>query len=324
MTKEDIKKSKASSQSKASPSRRSSSRPKKAIDYCALQDVKIENDEDDSDSIEEVTPPPKKSKKSVEKKAEFVTDGKCGQCAACQRNPCRECSFCKNGDLSNCIDLYCPNDRQGRNQRQAAREAYLLSIGGQDQVQNQQPDKKHSTQRRYSSGSEGFDPIEEDLSIKAKIDEVMANVVASQKGYKDMEKREKVLEKEQKTKAKEEKKLERKKPGPRVMGIYGGSSKAAKSRRCGECEGCMRDDCGQCQACADKPRFGGPGTKKKACTQRYCRMRKLEEDHAQANYPLNSPDSLNTPRPASSTTKKQKVEAEFANIKSEIEDEMLL
>ena len=84
MTKEDIKKSKASSQSKASPSRRSSSRPKKAIDYCALQDVKIENDEDDSDSIEEVTPPPKKSKKSVEKKAEFVTDGKCGQCAACQ------------------------------------------------------------------------------------------------------------------------------------------------------------------------------------------------------------------------------------------------
>ena len=49
---------------------------------------------------------------------------------------------------------------------------------------------------------------------------------------------------------------------------------------------------GQCQACADKPRFGGPGTKKKACTQRYCRMRKLEEDHAQANYPLNSPDSL--------------------------------
>ena len=84
MTKEDIKKSKASSQSKASPSRRSSSRPKKVVDYIALQDVKIENDEDDSDSIEEITPPPKKSKKSVEKKAEFVTDGKCGQCAACQ------------------------------------------------------------------------------------------------------------------------------------------------------------------------------------------------------------------------------------------------
>ena len=73
----------------------------------------------------------------------------------------------------------------------------------------------------------------------------MANVVASQKGSKENEKREKVLVKEQKTKAKEEKKLERKKPGPRVMGIYGGSSKAAKSRRCGECEGCMRDDCGE-------------------------------------------------------------------------------
>jgi len=326
MTKEDnIRKSKGSSQSKASPSRRSSSRPKKTVDYIALQDVKIENDEDDSDYVEEVTPPPKKNKKSLEKKTvELVTEGKCGQCAACQRNPCRECSFCKNGDTSNCIDLYCPNDRQGRDQRQAAREAYLLSIGGQDKIQNQQTNQKHSTKRRYSSDSEGFDPIEEDLSIKAKIDEVMANVVASQKGSKENEKREKVLVKEQKTKAKEEKKLERKKPGPRVMGIYGGSSKAAKSRRCGECEGCMRDDCGQCQACADKPRFGGPGTKKKACIARYCRMRKAEEDHAQANFPLNSPNSLNTPRPASSTTKKQKVEEGFANIKSEIEDEMLL
>ena len=41
----------------------------------------------------------------------------------------------------------------------------------------------------------------------------------------------------------------------------------------GECEGCMRDDCGNCSACADKPRFGGRGTKKKACTARICRMR---------------------------------------------------
>ena len=155
MTKEDkIRKTKGSSQSKASPSRRSSSRPKKAVDYIALQDVKIENEEDDSDSIEEVTPPPKKSKRSVEKKAvELVTDGKCGQCAACRRSACGECSFCKNGETSNCIDLYCPNDKQNRNQQQAAREAYLLAIGGQDQVQDQQPDKNHSPERRYSSGT---------------------------------------------------------------------------------------------------------------------------------------------------------------------------
>jgi len=46
-----------------------------------------------------------------------------------------------------------------------------------------------------------------------------------------------------------------------------------KLRRCGECEGCTRDDCGSCQACADKPRFGGKGTKKKACTERYCRLK---------------------------------------------------
>jgi len=55
--------------------------------------------------------------------------------------------------------------------------------------------------------------------------------------------------------------------------VYGSSSKATKTRRCGECEGCMRDDCGQCAACADKPRFGGRGSKKKACMSRTCRMR---------------------------------------------------
>jgi len=59
----------------------------------------------------------------------------------------------------------------------------------------------------------------------------------------------------------------------RMVNAYGSSGKAAKTRRCGECEGCMRDDCGQCAACADKPRFGGRGTKKKACVARICRMR---------------------------------------------------
>merc|ERR1719219_2289195 len=55
--------------------------------------------------------------------------------------------------------------------------------------------------------------------------------------------------------------------------VYGSSSNSSKIRRCGECEGCMRDDCGKCSACADKPRFGGPGSKKKACMARSCRMR---------------------------------------------------
>jgi hypothetical protein len=64
-----------------------------------------------------------------------------------------------------------------------------------------------------------------------------------------------------------------KKAQPNFNVVYGGSSKAAKLRRCGECEGCTRDDCGACQACVDKPRFGGKGTKKKACTERYCRLK---------------------------------------------------
>ena len=58
-----------------------------------------------------------------------------------------------------------------------------------------------------------------------------------------------------------------------MLNVYGSSGKAAKTRRCGECEGCTRDDCGKCAACADKPKFGGRGSKKKACTARTCRMR---------------------------------------------------
>ena len=72
---------------------------------------------------------------------------------------------------------------------------------------------------------------------------------------------------------------------------------------------------GQCQACEDKPRFGGPGTKKKACIMRYCRMRKLEEDHAQSNFPLNSAEVLNNPaRPS------KKVKAADGNVGVKSED----
>ena len=59
---------------------------------------------------------------------------------------------------------------------------------------------------------------------------------------------------------------------PRPAYVYGASSSAKKLRRCGECEGCLREDCGSCEICADKPRFGGPGKLKKACPQRKCEV----------------------------------------------------
>ena len=41
-------------------------------------------------------------------------------------------------------------------------------------------------------------------------------------------------------------------------------------KRGGVCAQCRAADCGTCKNCRDKPRFGGPGVKKKACVARAC------------------------------------------------------
>ncbi|XP_065814406.1 histone-lysine N-methyltransferase 2B [Labrus bergylta] len=44
-----------------------------------------------------------------------------------------------------------------------------------------------------------------------------------------------------------------------------------RSRRCGICKGCNHeDDCGRCMNCLDKPKFGGPNTKRQCCVYKRC------------------------------------------------------
>ncbi|XP_077951308.1 histone-lysine N-methyltransferase 2A isoform X2 [Gasterosteus aculeatus] len=44
-----------------------------------------------------------------------------------------------------------------------------------------------------------------------------------------------------------------------------------RSRRCGVCKGCNHeDDCGECMNCLDKPKFGGPNTKRQCCVYKRC------------------------------------------------------
>ena len=38
-----------------------------------------------------------------------------------------------------------------------------------------------------------------------------------------------------------------------------------KKRRCGQCEGCKKEDCAVCKFCLDKPKFGGPSTLRQRC-----------------------------------------------------------
>ncbi|CAL8297980.1 unnamed protein product [Lota lota] len=44
-----------------------------------------------------------------------------------------------------------------------------------------------------------------------------------------------------------------------------------RSRRCRICRGCrVQKDCGTCTNCLDKPKFGGPNTKRQCCTHKKC------------------------------------------------------
>nr|XP_046273400.1 histone-lysine N-methyltransferase 2B isoform X2 [Scatophagus argus] len=44
-----------------------------------------------------------------------------------------------------------------------------------------------------------------------------------------------------------------------------------RSRRCGRCKGCLiEEDCAKCINCLDKPKFGGPNTKRQCCVFKKC------------------------------------------------------
>ncbi|XP_017279835.1 histone-lysine N-methyltransferase 2B isoform X2 [Kryptolebias marmoratus] len=53
-----------------------------------------------------------------------------------------------------------------------------------------------------------------------------------------------------------------------------------RSRRCGICKGCLiEEDCAKCMNCLDKPKFGGPNTKRQCCIYRKCdRIEKAKLD----------------------------------------------
>ncbi len=53
-----------------------------------------------------------------------------------------------------------------------------------------------------------------------------------------------------------------------------------KRKRCGECEGCSRDDCGKCKHCRDMRKFGGPGSLKKPCALKKCKVMKVPTETA--------------------------------------------
>ncbi|XP_028249715.1 histone-lysine N-methyltransferase 2B isoform X2 [Parambassis ranga] len=55
----------------------------------------------------------------------------------------------------------------------------------------------------------------------------------------------------------------------KILSQYGGMG--VRSRRCGVCKGCLvMEDCAKCMNCLDKPKFGGPNTKRQCCIYKKC------------------------------------------------------
>ncbi|XP_026202752.1 histone-lysine N-methyltransferase 2B isoform X2 [Anabas testudineus] len=55
----------------------------------------------------------------------------------------------------------------------------------------------------------------------------------------------------------------------RVLSQY--APGGVRSRRCGSCRGCLiEEDCAKCINCLDKPKFGGPNTKRQCCIYKRC------------------------------------------------------
>jgi len=51
------------------------------------------------------------------------------------------------------------------------------------------------------------------------------------------------------------------------------AAKTAKLR-CGKCVLCLQGECGKCGNCLDKPKYGGRGARKQACSARQCLFQK--------------------------------------------------
>ncbi|XP_049322759.1 histone-lysine N-methyltransferase 2B isoform X6 [Astyanax mexicanus] len=58
---------------------------------------------------------------------------------------------------------------------------------------------------------------------------------------------------------------------PKFRKVNRGGVFGLRSRRCGECKGCLHEeDCGTCLYCLDKTKFGGPNTKRQCCVYKRC------------------------------------------------------
>ncbi|KAL1523463.1 hypothetical protein AB1Y20_018402 [Prymnesium parvum] len=56
-----------------------------------------------------------------------------------------------------------------------------------------------------------------------------------------------------------------------------------RTSRCGVCSTCYAHDCGVCKNCLDKPKFGGPGHRKQACTRRACAHVQLNDERSDSS-----------------------------------------
>ncbi|XP_072166012.1 uncharacterized protein [Diadema setosum] len=116
------------------------------------------------------------------------------------------------------------------------------------------------------------------------------------------------------------KKMKKKKkfgPGVGMTSLLVDSSNIKRRTRCGKCSACLRkSDCKTCTNCKDKPKYGGPGTKKQCCIYRKCKnllklkmermkeMRQLKGTSSQPKKPGQGVPKPGAPKPAGARIKR--------------------
>ena len=94
--------------------------------------------------------------------------------------------------------------------------------------------------------------------------------------------------------------------------------RVGRKGKCGTCDNCLREDCGECSMCLDMVKFGGPGTKRQRCLERFCMQDTFPPAAARVKKPVGKPKGPSKLIYPEAKKEEASWEDEFAKIQAEL------